>query len=435
MTPFTFGIIGFSFLLLLFALGIPVAFSMALAGFLGFGFLISPDASLTMVAMQITSVFSSYTYASVIMFIWMGNIAFHSGLSANLYKAAHAFIGHIRGGLAMATVVACALFGAICGSTLATAATFAAISLPEMKKYKYDDALATGTVASGAILGIMIPPSIPLIVYGIFTQQSIGGLFIATILPGIVLMLLYLVVISFLLWKNPHHGPAGEKSTAKEKVLAVLGGGTLEVLLVFVTVLGGLFIGFFTPTEAGAVGGGAMFAVAFARRRLSRKAVVNSLIDTTKTSAMVFTLLVGAQIFGAFMAASRIPMELSDLAHTMEASPLLTLILVLGFNAFLGCIMDGTAALVLSLPIVFPLISAVGYDPLWFGVMMNLYTGLGCITPPVGLNAYIVAGVSKGVPLTTVFRGVMPYIGAIFLYTVIMIAFPQIATLLPRLMK
>jgi tripartite ATP-independent transporter DctM subunit len=248
-------------------------------------------------------------------------------------------------------------------------------------------------------------------------------------------MLLYLVVISFLLWKNPHHGPAGEKSTAKEKVLAVLGGGTLEVLVVFVTVLGGLFIGFFTPTEAGAVGGGAMFVVAFARRRLSRKAVVNSLIDTTKTAAMVFTLLVGAQIFGAFMAASRIPMELSDLARTMEASPLLTLILVLGFNAFLGCIMDGTAALLLSLPIVFPLISAVGYDPLWFGVMMNLYTGLGCITPPVGLNAYIVAGVSKGVPLTTVFRGVMPYIGAILVYTVIMIAFPQIATFLPALMK
>jgi tripartite ATP-independent transporter DctM subunit len=435
MTPFTFGIVGFLFLLLLFALRTPVAFSMALTGFLGFSYLISLPAGLTMVAMQITAVFSSYTYASVIMFIWMGNIAFHAGLSANLYKAAHAFVGHIRGGLAMATVVACALFGAICGSTLATAATFAAISLPEMKKHRYDDALATGTVASGAILGIMIPPSIPLIIYGIFTQQSIGGLFIATILPGILLMCFYLLTISFLLWRNPLHGPAGPRTTAKEKVLAVLSGGTFEVLVVFVTVLGGLFIGFFTPTEAGAVGGGAMFLVAFARGRLTRKAVIDSLVDTTKTAAMVFTLLVGAQIFGAFMAASRIPMELSDLANTMKASPLLTLALVLIFNMILGSIMDGTAALLLSLPIVFPLVSAVGYDPLWFGVMMNLYTGLGCITPPVGLNAYIVTGVSRGVPLTTVFRGVFPYIGAILVYTVIMIAFPQIATVLPALMK
>jgi tripartite ATP-independent transporter DctM subunit len=435
VTPFTAGIIGFFLLLLLFALRLPVAFSMALAGFLGFGYLISLSGAFTMIAMQITAVFSSYTYASVIMFIWMGNIAFHSGLSANLYRAAHAFVGHIRGGLAMATVVACALFGAICGSTLATAATFAAISLPEMKKHGYDDGLATGTVASGAILGIMIPPSIPLIIYGIFTQQSIGGLFIATIVPGILLMSFYLLTISFLLWRHPEHGPAGEKSTARQKVLAVFGGGTIEVIIVFVVVLGGMFMGFFTPTEAGAVGGAAMFAIAFVRRRLTRKAVVDSLVDTTKTAAMVFTLLVGAQIFGAFMAASRIPMELSDLANTMKASPFLTLILVLGFNMFLGCIMDGTAALVLSLPIVFPLISAVGFDPLWFGVMMNLYTGLGCITPPVGLNAYIVAGVSKGVPLTTVFRGVLPFIAAIVVYTFLMIAFPQLATFLPALMK
>jgi tripartite ATP-independent transporter DctM subunit len=434
MTPLTTGIVGFFFLLFLFSLRMPVAFCMVLTGFLGFSYLISLSAGLTMVAMQITSVFSSYTYASVIMFILMGNIAFHSGLSSNLYRVAHAFIGHIRGGLAMATVMACALFGAICGSTLATAATFAKVSLPEMNKQKYHDALATGTVASGAILGAMIPPSITLIVYGVFTEQSIGELFIATIIPGIMLTVAFLLVVAFVLWRNPEHGPAGERSTARQKVQAVFGGGTFEVILVFLVVLGGMFFGFFTPTEAGAVGAGAMFAVAFVRRRLTKKGIIGSLVDTTKTAALIFILVVGAQIFGAFMAASRIPMELSNIAGTMKEVPVLTLLLVLGFNIFLGCIMDGTAAMVLSLPIVFPLVSAVGYDPIWFGVMINLYVGLGCITPPVGLNGYIVAGISR-VPITTVFRGVMPYIYAIIIFTVIMIAFPQAATFLPSLMK
>lgn len=434
MTPFATGIIGFIFLLFLFTLRIPVAFCMALTGFLGFSYLISISGALTMVAMQITGVFSSYTYASVIMFIWMGNIAFHSGLSGNLYKVANAFIGQIRGGLAMATVAACALFGAICGSTLATAATFAKISLPEMKKHAYDDTLATGTVASGAILGAMIPPSITLIVYGVFTEQSIGELFIATIVPGIVLTFFFFAVIVFLVRRNPHYGPAGERSTTKQKLQAVFGSGSFEVMILFVVVLGGLFLGFFTPTEAGAVGGGAMMIVALVMRRLTGKVLIDSLVDTTKTAALIFTLIVGAQIFGTFMAASRIPMELSDLASTVKEWPVITLSLVLIFNIFLGCIMDGTAAMVLSLPIIFPLVTAVGYDPIWFGVMINLYVGLGCITPPVGLNAYIVGAISN-VPLEKVFRGVIPYIVAIVIFTVIMVAFPQMATFLPSLMR
>lgn len=435
MTPWICGVIGFFFLVVLFALGMRVAFAMALVGFLGFSYLISSTGGFTMVAMQITNVFSSYTYASVIMFIWMGFIAFHSGISTNLYKTAYAFVGHIRGGLAMSTVVACALFGAICGSTLATAATFGSVSLPEMKKYNYDDALATGTVASAAILGIMIPPSITLIVYGMFTEQSINKLFIATIFPGIVLTLVYISVIVLLLSRNPALGPAGPKSTEKEKVLLVLGGGTFEVLIVFFIVLGGMFIGFFTPTEAGAVGGGAMFLVALFRRKLTKKAIIDSIMDTIKTSTMVLFLMVGAQIFGTFMAASRVPMELTDLVNTMHISPLLTMVFVLLFIFILGCMMDGTAALVLSLPIVFPVVFAMGYDPLWFGVVMNLFTGLGCITPPVGLNTYIVCGVSSGVPLTTVFKGVIPYIAGTIFFTAIFIAFPKMATFLPYLMK
>lgn len=436
MEPTSIGIAGILVLLVFFAMGLPVGFAMAVVGFLGFSILKSFDAGLSMVSLETYNTFSNYYYASAIMFIWMGFVAYHVGISKNLYKAMYTIIGNIRGGLAMTTVAACTAFGAICGSTLATTATIGAVALPEMERYRYDKALATGTVAAGGILGTMIPPSIPLIVYGIFTEQSISELFVGAIIPGMLLMACFMATIYIVTTRNSGSGPAGPASSGREKMKALLEGGTGETLVVFVVVLGGLFGDLFTPTEAGAVGAASILLVGLVRRRLGRKAFLSSLGDTAKTSAMIFLLVVGAEIFGTFMAASRLPSNLTDWAGSLPLPAVFLVCLMLLFQVIMGCFMDGIAVLLLSLPIVYPAVIALGYDPIWFGPLLTLVAGLGMITPPVGLCAYVVFGLCKNaIPLHVIFKGIIPFVWACLVCIVLLVAFPEITLFLPRLMR
>lgn len=433
MSPLLAGIFGFFALFVLFALRLPVALSMALVGFVGFSYLRSLDSAFSMISFEAYTAFTNYYYGAVVMFIWMGYIAFHTGISRNLYSALHTMVGEIRGGLAMATTVACGAFGAICGSTLATTASMGAASLPEMDRYNYDKSLSTGTVTAGGILGTMIPPSIPAIVYGIYTEQSITKLFLALVMPGLVLLVAYLITIFIITFLNPDLGPPGPKTTLNEKVKALFGSGSLEITVIFVIVLGGLFAGWFTPTESGAIGSASVLLLSLVRRKFNVRALINSLQDATRTSAMVFLLVLGAEIFGTFIAASRIPTTMANWVGELPFHPAIIIGILFLLQGILGCIMDGIAVLLLSLPIVFPIATSLGFDPIWLGPLLVLIAGLGMITPPVGLSAYVVYGLNKEVPLTTIFRGVTPFVVAVIAVIVVLTIFPQIVLFLPNM--
>jgi len=310
MTPEVIGLIGIILMLLLIMLKVPIAYSMFIVGFLGFAVIVSPDAALSMVGTEIFSNFSSYTLSVIPMFVWMGFIAYYSGVGTNLYALANRFLGRLPGGLAMATQAACAIFGAICGSNTATAATIGAIAIPEMKKYGYDDSLSTASVAAGGALGILIPPSVIFILYGAATEQSIGKLFIAGIVPGILLMLLYMLTIYILVIKNPSLAPVADKDAMAEEG-TIFKSGLVEIFFTFFVSLGGLFAGYFTPTEAGAVGAGSILLITFLRKKLTWDGFRKSLLDTTRTTGMIMLLVAGAMVFGRFIAVSRLPFEMA----------------------------------------------------------------------------------------------------------------------------
>lgn len=432
MSPFTVGMVGIALLFILFALRMPIAFIMALVGFAGFSYLVSPEAAFRVVAKDLYYTFASYSLSVIPMFVWMGFLAFHSGISTRLYTAAYKLVGHVKGGLAMATQIACAGFGAVCGSNTATAATMAAVSLPEMKKYNYDDSLATASVAAGGALGVLIPPSVIFIVYGVATQQSISKLFIAGILPGILLMLLYMATVYILTWRNPNLGPPGPSVSWKEKI-SVVSKSIWEIFIVFSLSIGGLFAGWFTPTEAGAVGAFGVLVVALAERRLNWQGFKNSLADTTRTTAMIMFLVAGAVIFGRFMAVSQIPFAMADWAGGLPIPPFAVMAIILVIYLILGCFIDALALILLTIPVFYPVaVTILGYDPIWFGVIIVMVMAMGVITPPVGMNVYIVKGIAKDVPLETIFRGIFPFLGALMVCIAILIAFPQIATFLPH---
>jgi len=432
MSPFAVGLIGIALLFVLFALRMPIAFIMALVGFAGFSYLVSPEAAFRVVSKDLYNTFASYSLSVIPMFVWMGFLAFHSGISTRLYTAAYKLVGHVRGGLAMATQVACAGFGAVCGSNTATAATMGAVSLPEMKKYNYDDSLATASVAAGGALGVLIPPSVIFIVYGVATQQSISKLFIAGILPGILLMLLYMATVYLLTWRNPNLGPPGPSVSWKERI-SVVGKSIWEILIVFSLSIGGLFAGWFTPTEAGAVGAFGVLIVSLAERRLNWEGFKKSLADTTRTTAMIMLLVAGAVIFGRFMAISQIPFAMADWAGSLPIPPFAVMAIILVIYLILGCFIDALALILLTIPIFYPVaVGILGYDPIWFGVIIVMVMAMGVITPPVGMNVYIVKGIAGDVPLEKIFRGIFPFLGALIICIAILIAFPQIATFLPR---
>ncbi|HPJ02263.1 MAG TPA: TRAP transporter large permease [Candidatus Limiplasma sp.] len=434
MSPEVVGLLGIALLLVLIALKVPISFAMIISGFLGFGTIISFPAAINLLPTEIYSTFSSYSLSVIPMFIWMGFIAYHSGIGAGLFRFAHKMVGHKPGGLAMATQAACALFGAICGSNTATAATMGAIALPEMRKYGYDDSLSSASIAAGGALGVIIPPSVIFIVYGIATQQSIGKLFIAGIVPGILLMLLYMLAIYIVVKRRPSYGPVSEKASWKERV-QTLGDGLFEVMFIFLFSLGGLFAGWFTPTEAGAIGTACILLVTVLRKHLSLAKLRKSLIDAVRTTAMIMLMVAGAMFFGRFIAVSRLPILLAQWAAGLPLPSFAIIGVILVVYLILGCFIDALALILLTIPIFYPVaVNTLGYDPIWFGVIIVLVVAMGVITPPVGMNVFIVKGVAGDIPTETIFKGVWPFVIALVACIALLIAFPQIVTFLPNLL-
>lgn len=435
MSVFLIGLIGIAFFFGLVIVRMPISYAMALVGFVGFSYLTSVPASLDMVAKEVYNTFTSYSLSVIAMFVWMGFLAYYSGIGTSLYVFAYKMVGHLPGGLAIATQVACAVFGAICGSNTATAATMAAIALPEMDKYKYDKSLSTASIAAGGVLGVMIPPSVIFILYGTATEQSVGTLFMAGIVPGILLMFLNMGMIYVLTLRNPRLGPAGAKSSWGERIGA-LQGGLGEALAVFILSVGGLFAGLFTPTEAGAVGAGGVLLISLLEKRLSWEKLKKSLVDTTRTSAMIMLMLAGAVIFGRFMAVSRVPFELANWVGSLPLPSFAIMGMILFIYFILGCFIDALALVLLTIPIFFPVVvDTLGYDPIWFGVVVVLVVAMGVITPPVGMNVYIIKGVAPEIPLETIFKGIWPFLGTIIICLILLMIFPGIATFLPKLLK
>ncbi|MDD2388361.1 MAG: TRAP transporter large permease [Desulfobacterales bacterium] len=431
MSPTVVGLIGISALFLFIFSKMPVGFLMALIGFIGFGSLVSFDASMNLIARDVFSVFSSYNLTVIPLFVLMGQFAFHSGISSRLFDTAYKFMGHLPGGLAIATIGACAGFSAICGSTNATAATMAAATLPEMKRYHYKPSLATGVVAAGGSLGILIPPSIIFIVYGIMTEQSIGELFIAGLLPGI--MLTGLFVMAIVIWTTirPDLAPRCKKFSLKEKIASLT--GIIETIILFILVMGGLFAGFFTPTEAGGVGAFGTLILAVFKRNLSWDGFITSLCETTRITCMILVIVTGATIFGHFLAVSRIPFDIAAWISGLALPPYMIMGFIILVYLAGGCFIDSLALIMLTVPIFYPVVIHFGYDPLWFGVLIVLITQIGVITPPIGINVYVVSGVARDVPLQVIFKGVIPLLIALIIATVLLIPFPQIALFLPGL--
>ncbi|MFH1488828.1 MAG: TRAP transporter large permease [Pseudomonadota bacterium] len=427
------GILGILILIILLFSNMPVGFVMGMVGLCGFCYVKTWEAGLSLLAGDVWDVFSSYGLTVIPLFILMGQIAFYAGISRRLYDAAYVLFGNRRGGLAMATVMACAGFAAICGSTNATAATMATVTIPEMKRYNYDMRLATGTVAAAGSLGILIPPSIIFIVYGILTEQSIGKLFAAGILPGILLSILFMVTIYLQVLRNPSLAPPGRKTVLKEKLSSLP--GVIETLVLFALVMGGMFLGVFTPTEAAAAGAFMTLLLAILRRNLTWKGFIQSLADTARISCMVMVIVTGATIFGHFMAVTRIPFHLASWVGSLPLPPMAIMGVIILFYIIGGCFMDSLAMIMLTIPIFYPVVQSLGFDPIWFGVIIVLITEMGVITPPVGVNVYVVYGVAKDVPLEEIFKGIFPMFLALVICNIILLLFPGIVLFLPGLMR
>ncbi|WP_299978026.1 TRAP transporter large permease [Desulfobacula sp.] len=427
------GIIGIFFLIAMLFSRMAVAYVMAIVGFIGYSYLTNLQVGMRLLSTDIFSVFSSYGLTLIPLFVFMGYIAFYSGLSSSLYDVAYKLVGRVRGGLAMATVMACAAFGAVCGSATATTATMGTIGLPEMERYKYGSELSTGCIASGGGLGALMPPSVVLIIYGILTEQSIGALFIAGVLPAIFMTFLFMVAIRIYCIFKPEQGPKGEKFTVKEMILSL--GKLWETLAVFLFVMGGLITGLFTPTKSGAVGAFAILMIVMIRRKLSWEDFKNAIYGTLKISCMVIMLIAGATIFGHFLALTRIPLELATAVGTLDLPPWIIIGLICFIYLLGGCFIDSMALIMLTIPIFYPIVVNLGYDPIWFGIIIVLVTHMGIITPPVGTAVYITKGIAKDVPLVTIFKGSFPFLLALIVGTAVMIAFPETVTFLPNLIN
>ncbi|MCF8054928.1 MAG: TRAP transporter large permease [Deltaproteobacteria bacterium] len=427
------GVIGLFFLFALILLGMPVAFVMTLVGIVGFACIVSPTAAFDLAVRDFFSVFNLYTLTVLPLFILMGQVAFHSGISGRLFHSANCFLGHLRGGLAIATIGASAGFSAICGSTSATAATMASVALPEMKKYNYDPALATGVVAAGGSLGILIPPSTIFIVYGIMTEQSIGALFLAGIVPGILLALLLIAVILIWTGLNPSLCAIAAKSSWRERLKSLK--GIVETLILFVLVMGGLFGGLFTPTETASVGAFGVIVIAVIQGNLPWQGFKEAIGETVRISCMVMMIVAGATVFGHFLAVTNIPMSIGEWIGSLGIGKAAVIVLLIIFYVILGCMMDSLAMILLTLPMVFPIMQHFGVDPIWFGVIMVIVAEVGVLTPPVGINVFVVAGVAKNVPLQTIFRGTARLIIAPIILIALLLLFPDLALWLPQYLK
>ncbi len=431
--PVTVGIIGTVVVFLLLFLGMPIAFALMLVGFGGISYLSSVDAALPAVASTVWEVASFYPYTVIPLFIVMGGFAGSSGITRELYTTFDLWMRRLPGGLAIATIGACGGFAAVSGSSVATAATMGTVALPEMKRFNYDDRLATGSVAAGGTLGFLIPPSIGFVVYGMLTEQSIGKLLVAGMLPGVLLTAGYIAVAVLWVKLRPAMAPASPEPVSWSQRFTALR-GVWEPLALFLLVMGGIYLGLFTPTEAGAVGATVLFLVALLKRRLTWSALVEALLESVRISVMVLILVAGANVFSTFLALSTIPMQVASWAAGLAVSKYVVLLVIILIYLFLGCFLDAISMMVLTMPVIFPIVQALHFDPIWFGVIAVLMMEAGLITPPMGLNIFTVAGVAKGVSVETIFRGVAPFLAAVFLVVFFITVFPGIALMLPRMM-
>jgi C4-dicarboxylate transporter, DctM subunit len=429
MDPVTIGIIGVVVLVVIFLLGMPVGFTMALVGTVGFAVTKGFDAGFGLLARDFWDTWSSYNLTVIPMFVFMGSVAFYAGMSGRLYDASYILFGKWRGGLAMATIVATAGFSAICGSTSATAAAMGKVAIPEMRRHGYDPGLACGCMAAAGSLGIMIPPSTIFIIYGILSEQSIGKLFIAGVVPGLILATLFIAAVWIWARFRPTSAPAGGSTSLKTKLLGLT--GLLEMLFLFALVIGGLFAGLFSPTQAAGIGTAAAIAIGLLRRSLDMHRMLLAIKDTLLITAMIMTIVAGATVFGHFMAVTGIPGAASDFLSGLPVSPTVVMILILAMYLIAGCFMDSLAMVTLTVPILYPTVVALGFDPIWFGVIIVLVVEMGVITPPVGINVYIIKGVAPDVPMGKIFKGAMAFLVGMVILAALLLIFPQIATWLP----
>ena len=433
MDPIIAGVIGTVLVFILLFLGMPIAFALMFVGFAGIGYLASLEAALPIAARTVYEVSAYYPYTVIPLFIVMGGFAGSSGMTKELYSTFDKWFRKLPGGLGIATIGACAGFAAVSGSSVATAATMGTVALPEMKRFNYHPRLATGTVAAGGTLGFLIPPSIGFIVYGMLTEQSIGKLLVAGMIPGLILAVAYMAIVVVWVKLNPSVAPVSPEAVSWRDRLAALM-GVWEPLAIFLLVMGGIYGGLFTPTEAGAMGATVLFLVAIVKRKLNRQNLVGALLEAVRISVMVLFLVAGANVFSYFLALSTIPMKVASWAAALEVSPYLIHAIVVIIYLFLGCFLDAISMMVLTMPVIYPVILALGFNPIWFGVIAVLMMEAGLITPPMGLNIFTVSGVAKDVPIETIFRGVAPFLLSIFAIVILITIFPKLALFLPNMM-
>ncbi len=433
MSPILIGIMGSLLLVLLLFLGMPIAFVMMFVGFLGISYLVSFDAALPVVAKTLYETASYYPYTIIPLFILMGGFAGNAGITRELYGTFEKWFRRLPGGLGIATITACAFFAALSGSSVAASAAMGTIAIPEMRRFHYAPRLAVGAVAAGGTLSFLIPPSLGFVIYGMLTEQSIGKLLISGILPGILLSLAFIMIIIVQVRMNPSLAPVNpEEVSLKEKLIALK--GIWETVLVFVIVMGGIYLGFINPTEAGAIGAFALFIIVLLKRRLTLQNLFASLYEAARISVLVLFLVAGANVFSYFLALSTIPMAVSSWMAGLEVSRYIILTVIILIYLMLGCFLDAISMMVLTMPVIFPVIKALGFDPIWFGVVCVMMMEAGLITPPVGLNVYTLAGVVKDVPMQTIFRGAAPFLFAMIAVVVLIILFPKIVLFLPSMM-
>jgi len=432
MTPTVTGLLGLVGLLLLLALRMPVALAMFTVGFAGNWALNGLGAATSLMASEAFTLASSPELMVIPLFILMGNVASASGMSRQLYEAAYAIVGRVRGGLASATIIGCGGFAALSGSSVAAALTMGKVALGEMERYRYDPRLSTGVVAAGGTLGILIPPSTGFVIYAILTEQSIGRLFLAGVLPGLLLVALFVIAVSLLCLLRPDFGPRGPATNAYEKLRALM--AAAPILGVILLTIGGIYGGLFSPVEAAGVGAGAVILIGLSRRRLGLAALWGAARETVVTTATVMLILIAAYMINPFMALSNIPQAVGVFINGLDLPPTGVLLLILGVYIVLGCFLEGFAMLVLTLPIFFPIITDLGIDPIWFGVLVVVALEMGLISPPVGLNVFIVKSVAPGVPLGQIFSGIIPFWVTMLAVLLIVVMFPQIALFLPNTM-
>jgi tripartite ATP-independent transporter DctM subunit len=426
-------LIGFAAFLALAFLRVPMAFAMGIVGFLGVTYKLNFNVAAAMIAQVTYETGLSYTLSVIPLFILMGNFVVRARLSDELYHAAYCFLGHLRGGLAISTVVACAGFGAICGSSIATAATFTKVSYPSMRRYGYSDRLAAGSIAAGGTLGILIPPSVIMVIYGILTETSIGKLFIAGVIPGLIATLLLCLAVVWITRRDPAAGPPAEPHSWAECLESLK--HIWPVIALFVLVIGGIYVGAFTATEGAGIGAGGAFLFALARRALTWRVLFEVLIESARTTSMLFMILIGALLFANFVNYTTMPADLKSFVNLFQATPWLVVVAICVIYVVLGTAMEELSMILLTVPLFFPVVTSLGYDPIWFGIVIVIVVQIGLISPPVGMNIFVVKNLLRHISIGTVFRGVTPFTVAQVVLLALIVAFPVLATWLPSYMK